>query len=335
MKRTIYLFVFLLLAQTASAQNDETKRDLAFLQGTKNWFAAWQLVSSEVFKINKVKPVEFVFFDDQYVYSTSAITIPKGLAVKGNNLMNLKLTWRKSLHHDTLTLPDRTKVPVGLMSFASEVNGNAFFVMPLLSFWQHNEIKSKELGTEKLVTGVFLHEFSHSQQMENFGKKISSYENTTHFEAPFSDDIVQHLFGKNEAYISLYKQEVSFLYSSVKDEKLNQELVNRALETLQNRQQTFFRDKLIALREIDRFFLTMEGLGQYTMYLWLIHPKGGNVTASNAVAGVRRGSKWWSQDEGFGLFLVLDRLTIPSVWAKGLFGDSTEDVISLIKRLGK
>lgn len=335
MKRTIYLFAFLLLAQTASAQNDEAKRDLAFLQSTKNWFAAWQLVSSEVFKINKVKPVEFVFFDDQYVYSTSAITIPKGLVVKGNNLMNLKLTWRKSLHHDTLTLPDRTKVPVGLMSFASEVNGNAFFVMPLLSFWQHNEIKSKELGTEKLVTGVFLHEFSHSQQMENFGKKISSYESTTHFEAPFSDDIVQHLFGKNEAYISLYKQEVSFLYSSVKDEKLDQTLVNKALETMQNRQQTFFKDKFVALKEIDRFFLTMEGLGQYTMYLWLIHPKGGNIPVTDAIAGVRRGSKWWSQDEGFGLFLVLDRLTIPSAWATGLFGDSTEDVISLIKRLGK
>lgn len=335
MKRAIYLFVFLLLRQTASAQNEEAKRDLDFLKGTKDWFAAWQLISSEVFKINTVKPVQFVFFDDQYVYSTSTITIPKGLAVKGNNLMNLRLTWKKSLHHDTLTLPDQTKVPVGLMSFASEVNGNAFFVMPLLSFWQHAGVKSIELGTEKLVTGVFLHEFSHSQQMENFGKKISSYEKTTRFEAPFSDDIVQHLFGKNDAYVNLYKQEVSSLYSSVKDEKLDRVLVNKALKAMQNRQQTYFKNKFIALTEIDRFFLTMEGLGQYTMYLWLIHPKGGNITIPNAIAGVRRGSKWWSQDEGFGLFLVLERLTVPSKWAKGLFGDRTEDIVSLIKRFGK
>ena len=332
MKRAIYFFIFLLLVQTASAQNEEAKRELAFLEGTKNWFTAWQLVSSEVFKINTVKPVQFVFFDDQYVYSTSAITIPKGLAVKGNNLMNLKLSWKKNLHHDMLTLPDQTKVPVGLMSFASEANGNAFFVMPLLSFWQHAGVTSKELGTEKLVTGVFLHEFSHAQQMQNFGKKIGSYEKTTHFEVPFSDDIVQHLFGKNETYINLFKEEVSFLYSSVKEEKLDQALVNKALEAMQNRQQIFFKDKFVALKEIDRFFLTMEGLGQYTMYLWLIHPKGGNIALPEAIAGVRRGSKWWSQDEGFGLFLVLGRLTAPSTWAKSLFGDRTEDIVSLIKR---
>lgn len=335
MKRAIYFFIFLLLVQTASAQNEEAKRDLAFLKGTKDWFAAWQLISSEVFKINTVKPVQFVFFDDQYVYSTSTITIPKGSSVKGNNLMNLKLTWKKSLHHDTLTLPDQTKVPVGLMSFASEANGNAFFVMPLLNFWQRAGVTSKELSTEKLVTGVFLHEFSHAQQMQNFGKKISSYENTIHFEAPFSDDIVQHLFGKNETYVNLFKEEVSFLYSSVKEEKLDWALVNKALEAMQNRQQIFFKDKFVALKEIDHFFLTMEGLGQYTMYLWLIHPKGGNITVPNAIIGVRRDSKWWSQDEGFGLFLVLDRLTAPSTWATGLFGNRTEDAVSLIKRFGK
>ena len=79
----------------------------------------------------------------------------------------------------------------------------------------------------------------------------------------------------------------------------------------------------------------MEGLGQYTMYLWLIHPKGGNITVPNAIIGVRRDSKWWSQDEGFGLFLVLDRLTAPSTWATGLFGNRTEDAVSLIKRFGK
>jgi len=335
MKRAIYLFVFLLLAKSASAQNEEAKRDLAFLQDTKYWFDAWQLISSEVFKINTVKPVQFVFFDDQYVYSTSEITVPKGVSVKGNDLMNLKLTWKKNLHHDTLTLPNQKKVPIGLMSYASESNGNAFFVMPLLSFWQNVGVTSKELGTEKLVTGVFLHEFSHSQQMENFGKKISAYEKATHFDVPFSDDILQHLFDKNEAYLSLFKQEVSFLYSSVKDEKLDQTLLDKALKTMQNRQQTFFKGKFVALKEIDCIFLTMEGLGQYAMYLWLIHPKGGNIAIPDALAGVRRGGKWWSQEEGFGLFLVLDRLTVPSAWASGSFDDRTEDVFSLIKKFKK
>ncbi len=85
--------------------------------------------------------------------------------------------------------------------------------------------------------------------------------------------------------------------------------------------------------QIDNFFLTMEGLGQYSMYLWLTHPKGGNIKKEIAIAGVRRNKKSWSQDEGFVLFLILDKLTKPSVWIKNMFGEKTKNVTSLIDRL--
>ena len=74
----------------------------------------------------------------------------------------------------------------------------------------------------------------------------------------------------------------------------------------------------------------MEGLGQYSMFLWLTHPKGGNIERETAIMGVRRGGKWWSQDEGFALFLILDNLTPPENWVRDMFGDKTESVINLI-----
>ena len=92
----------------------------------------------------------------------------------------------------------------------------------------------------------------------------------------------------------------------------------------------YFKGQFLSLKEIDVFFLTMEGLGQYSMYLWLTHPKGGNLKKDIVINGVRRGGKWWSQDEGFALFLILDKLSKPDTWAKNMFGHKTESVIDLI-----
>ncbi len=103
-----------------------------------------------------------------------------------------------------------------------------------------------------------------------------------------------------------------------------------ALLALNYRQQKYFTGDKEILRSIDDFFLTMEGVGQFTMYAWLIHPAGGHLTAKNALAGVRRGKKWWSQDEGLSLFLVLNRLSKTKYWASFMFGNKTVSVIDLI-----
>ena len=46
----------------------------------KKWFTAWEFVSKNNYKIEKLQPVEFVFFDDTFVYSTSQISIPLKMA---------------------------------------------------------------------------------------------------------------------------------------------------------------------------------------------------------------------------------------------------------------
>jgi hypothetical protein len=334
--RSIFLILTLFITSLTvcgQSNNNDKKRDTAFCNATLKWFSAWELVSTEIYKINKVKPVEFVFFDDKYVYSTSAITIKKGSYIKGNNLINLKLRWKKKLHNDTLTLPDKSVVPISLMSFAAEIpanNNTSFFVMPLPVFWEKSNVSSKELGLENLITGVFIHEFSHSQQMQNFGKKMTAYEQQNNFGADFSDDIVQNIYGKDTTYLKLYNKEIELFYTSAKNDALEKELMNEGLSILKQRQKTYFKGKYENLKPIDNFFLTMEGLGQYSMFLWLTHPKGGNIKREIAIEGVRRGGKWWSQDEGFALFLILDKLTQSKNWAKSMFGNKTAIVTDLI-----
>ena len=252
------------------SETNDISRDKAFYQVTNNWFSAWELVSKEIYKIDKISAVEFVFFDDKFVYSTSSITIKTGAQVKGCNLMNLTFKWKKAIHNDTIVLPDNSKVPIGLMSFAGEIShkkGKSFFVMPLLSYWQASGTESKELGLENLITGVFVHEFSHSQQMQNFGKKITEFEKQNHFGVDFNDDIVQNLFEKEASYLKLYSEEVNLFYQSTKNQIINKDLVKQGIKLLNQRHTQYFEGKYMNLQQIDNLFLTMEGLGQYSMHL--------------------------------------------------------------------
>ena len=335
MMKFLYILTFFICSLSVCGQsnNNDKKRDVAFYNAISKWFSAWKLVSKDMYKIEKVRPVEFVFFDDKYVYSTSTITIKNGHNVKGKNLMNLKFHWKKKLHNDSLTLPDKSVVPINLMSFAAEIptdSGKSFFVMPLPSFWKKSEVSSKELGLENLITGVFIHEFSHSQQMQNFGKKMTDFEKENNFGVQFSDDIVQDIYGKDTTYLEFYKKEIELFYTSINNNVLEKKSFNEGFAIMKKRQKEYFKGKYENLNQVDNFFLTMEGLGQYSMFLWLTHPKGGNIKREIAIKGVRRGGKWWSQDEGFALFLILDNLIPLKNWIQGMFGEKTESVVNLI-----
>lgn len=330
--------LFYSVALFAQQREADQKSDQEFYSAASKWFASLNLVSKDIYKIDQVKPVEFVFFDDRYVYSSSRVTIKNGMPINGPNLMNLALSWRKELHHDSLVLPDKSVLPIGLLSFSAEISGienSSFFVMPLPSFWERNGVTSKELGLDNLVTGVFIHEFSHSQQMQNFGKEMTRLEKQYNYGVEFSDDIVQDIFSKDSIYKELYRKEVQAFYGSIKGMAIDTRLVQEGLGVMAHRQTQYFKDQFSGLREIDDFFLTMEGLGQYSIYLWLTDPRGGNIENDLAIQGVRRGGKWWSQEEGFALFLVLGKLKAPDAWARDMFGDKIDSVIDLINEYRK
>lgn len=320
-----------------SQNNKEPLANQAFYTSVNKWFLAWELINKEVYRFEKTQPVAFVFFDDKLVYSNSDVTIPSGQKTNGPKLLNAPLDWKVTPHQGSIVMPDKKSAPVGLMSFASELKDaktNSFFVMPLLPFWASAGVSSKELGLDNLVTGVFLHEFSHSQQMLNFGKKITEFETANQFGIEFSDDIVQHLFQKDTSYTEIYKKENTYFSEALAEPNisLKKDLLRNGIVAFKERQQRFFKDKYANLGQIDDFFLTMEGFGQFTMYAWLVHPKGANLSKDLAIKGTRRGGKWWSQDQGLVLFLLLDQLSAPQNWAKQMFGAETTSIISLIEK---
>lgn len=328
--------IFLNTAAFAQASNNEQQRDLAFNHATQGWFSAWSLVSKEIFKLPNVKPVDFVFFDDEFVYSTSSVNVSNGVVVEGPSLLNMHLEWKRAPHNGKLILPNNDELPLQLMSFATQNkndNNKPFFVMPLPSYWSKAGVTSSELGLDNLVTGVFLHEFSHSQQVEGFGKSIAQFEAENELKIEISDDITQDVFKKNTAYESDLRKEIDTLYQSTQGQQLNKKMVQDALAQMSRRQERYFTGQFSALKKMDTLFLTMEGLGQYSIYLWLTHPNGANIAADTAIEGIRRKRNFWSQDEGLALFLVVHKLKASGVWVKSMFSDTPEEIVAITESL--
>lgn len=331
MKKIYFFLIFFIFQLKAFGQNTT---DEEFQKTVSHWFSAWTLVYKDIYKIDTINPVEFVFFDENYVYSTSAVTISQGESITGPGLLNLNLSWKKTLHHGSLILPNKASIPVGITSYASEIPDtahHAFFVMPLPSFWKKAGVESKELGLDNLITGVFLHEFSHSQQMLNFGIKITQYEKEHDFGVNTNDDMLQNIFSENKDYVDLFNAEVSSFYHSISGKGIDKKELLKGLRLMDERQKKHLKGKYESLAAMDDLFLTMEGLGQYSMYLWLIHPEGGKTDREMALKGVRRNKKWWSQEEGLVLFLILEQQKASEFWVKDMFGTKSVTITELIR----
>ena len=79
----------------------------------------------------------------------------------------------------------------------------------------------------------------------------------------------------------------------------------------------------------DDLFLTMEGFGQWNAYAWLADPTGAGMTMDAAREKMRGKRRWWSQEEGLGLFLVVDRF-VPN-WAAEAFASNPKLGIDLLR----
>lgn len=307
----------------------------AGMQGLDTWFTAWEFISAGKFGLSQVPAPAILLYDDKHVYTTSTVSQPdSAVHYTWPGFFDQKLSWNWGPHNGQLSIPDGSKVPVGLMSFAaSDSTGHPFFVMAAPTYWKSAGVESKELGLDNLITAVFLHEFSHTRQQAGMGAMVDSIEKTHTFKDPeLSDDIVQHTFKQDSNYVRNFRAEVARFYEAAfaGDKEKTKQLTREALTLLKQRQSTYFIKDHSVLKPLDDIFLTMEGLGQFAGFSWLQAPSGANISYEQAVNGMRRKRNQWSQEEGLAMFLVLDKLTQPN-WSNDLFGDHPKNIIALLE----
>jgi uncharacterized protein (UPF0297 family) len=203
-------------------------------------------------------------------------------------------------------------LPVGPISFA---DGSGTFVMSLPSLWRAQGVNGT-FGLERLMDAVLLQEIMHTRQAELASTVLDAAEAAKPKGAEISDDLIQELFKSDPAYVTRYEHERDLLFAAAaaKNDADSRRLAAQALAEIEQRRSTHFVGRNAYLNGVEDVFLTMEGMGQwmgYRMYLDL------GVRPEAALAEVRRGGKYWSQDEGLAIMLVADRLS-PD-WKKRAF----------------
>jgi len=336
MKKNKFLLVILIFSSSLNlfSQTNNNKYDPS-LKEVQNWFNAWDLVYKNVYALKEIKPVDFVLFDETYVYTTSKITGTDGNNIIGPNLSGKPLIWIKKIHNGKIILPDSTETEIRVMSFASQLkNGSPYFVMPLTSYWLKNKVDDHGIGLDTLVLCVFLHEFGHTQQLQSLndiGLVMDEY-SKLHPGDNLNDDILQLYYKNDSLYLKDYKVEADLFRQAalVKGKSENIRLTRVALKMLKTRQQKCFEKDGRDIAKMDNFFLTLEGIGQYTAFSWLIHPKGGNLLFEKALTGIK--TKWWSQEQGFDTILLLSRFMKQKKIAKYMFGKVLTTSIDLLEK---
>lgn len=238
--------------------------------------------------------------------------------------------WLGESHAGKIRLLHHGSMDAGLIAMEDndEKTGERYFVIALPSIWR----AAKVIGPDESgPTPVFLHEFSHARQDvvldQLFRAAGAKYKPPEYF----NDDSLQDHFKSDPAYVAVYEKEAALLYRAAAepDDTKARALAKQALELMEARQTRWFTGSDAMWKPYDDLFLSMEGFGQWIAYAWLADPKGGGMTTDAAREKMRGKRRLWSQEEGLGLFLVINRF-VPD-WPQRAFAKDPALGIDLLR----
>lgn len=296
----------------------------------------WQTDSRDSLRLKPAPLPWVVLFNETCVWHVNpnfSVLLPKlhGDSIKMRLSVNRKFVDVYGIAHDgNITLPDKQVISPQLTSFVStyENGKKPFLVFAMPSIWQQSARLKTETNLNILIRSVFVHEMTHTRH-RNFYDRINKIEKQHSFSETFDDDIIQNHFGKSEDFRAAYKTELDLLYRAIDetDRRRKRDLAKKVLDSIRNRHRQFFSGEDEFYGEIEDIFLTLEGAANWAAY------KAATAQGMNepdALKLIRRDGKHWSQDEGLGLFLLIDSL-LPNRQKK-TFGKSMTSVMGLLNK---
>ena len=207
---------------------------------------AWQQVSTGRLKLPPHDEPTIVVFDSKCRFEK----------------VSDRFAWKSEPHKGAIRLPDGNEAPAQVTSFAgNDDKTGPFFVMALPSVWEAAKIPIS--GDLKGLKGVFLHEFSHTRQVEPLKPVFEAAEAIFKMPDDFSDDSLQKHFQTDPAYVAVIDKERNLLFRAAAepDAAAARKLAAEALALMEARQKRWFVGSDAYWKNYDDLFLTMEGFG--------------------------------------------------------------------------
>jgi len=284
--------------------------------------SAWRFSAREITGVQTIRPFEAVFFDDDCVLTAADPFSVENIA---------EIAWRATPHTGEVTLPSGTVIPASVTSFAGGDETHIFFVMSTPSVWRAGGVTNEALGLEMMMTAVLLHEGAHVVQTQMYGDRLGALIEANNLGEDFNDDSIQRQFGENAQFAASVQRETDLFFQAANapDQASARRLAREARELMRARQARWYTGANAYLAEAEDIWLTFEGSGQWVGYQWAIHPAGGGAEVEVAMPNFARRSRWWSQNEGLGLAMALDRIAIMD-WKRHAFGDGEMTLLEML-----
>jgi hypothetical protein len=229
---------------------------------------------------------------------------------------------KASPYRKQFKLPNGQKLTADAAAFSSiKKDETTFYVMALPSVWRKDPRVRPDEDVEKFATGVMLHEMTHTIHLLAIAKAVEKLARTSKVPTNLNDDHLQEVFEKNPDYVRDYKEEIEFYYEAnrTQEDPKALELLRAALRKSDERRSKYFQGDHAHFRSLEPMFLNMEGVATWVAY---------KVENSGEPDPSKFAGRFWSQNQGLVLFLLLDRFH-PG-WKTTVFDDSVPSPFAML-----
>jgi hypothetical protein len=190
--------------------------------------------------------------------------------------------------------------------------------------WRRDRNIAADPLADEFFLGVAVHELTHTRHLFSIVDRAKAlareYKLTT---LSLNDDIVQNQFGRIGSVRRAYEADRDLLFRAVaeSDPGTRRALAARALATARQRRARAFVGRNKQYADFEDLFLCMEGAGQWAAYKFAQWDTRAGKSDAVVIDFVRSTRKYWSQEEGLALFLLLD-LVVPD-WQMQILGSAS------------
>jgi hypothetical protein len=244
-------------------------------------------------------------------------------------------------HKGILWVPGREALPVKpaqpdavTMLYANEQK--PFFIVPLPVLFHKLAAADQAPNLDKLFIGLAIHELAHTRQLVYAAAQLKRLRTRYKLPKSLNDNMIEQEFGANEAYKRLYEEEQKHLSSAILASNLwdCHRAVEQALLVAEKRKGQFFVGDRQGYSELEDIFLALEGLAMWVQYQTARRHAPKSEEWLTTLIELSKRTDSWSQAEGMGLFLLLDRF-VPGWQARFLAPDFPSPFTVLREALGK
>ncbi len=327
---------------TDAAQRTLEQPTLVWMQAVLN---NWEAVCRRDLRIAAEPLPWIIFYDDNvawHLQPEKRWLPPHEVSPHPLRFMGETYPLSRVAHQDgKLWVPDREPLLVDvakpqIAAMPYDDQRKAFFVAPLPGLFHKLAKPDQARNLDELFLGTVAHELTHTRHYAHAMPQITRLRLRYKLPESFDDNIIQQEFGVNDEYKKLYDAERTLLAKAILARDLDdcRQAVGEALLASQKRKDRFFVGDKEGYSRLEDIFLAMEGLAMWVQYRTAREraPAGEEWLKTLITLSERHDA--WSQEQGLGLFLLIDRL-VPGWQARFLAPDFPSPFTVLREAVGR